>query len=1675
MSADTTEAPPEEAEGPAVQTSNYDLIRRRLSAQGEELRERAEALNARRQEYFGSTAMAVVGQDRIRTEHNCVPVDIVSVGGKLLFGYNVFIGLKKTTAVEDVFSLHSFRRGEEGIELDHVSQDSSKNFLSDPEFRRHFDDLYTYYKDAHLLQLRRIEGKLLAIFQIGSSRKDVRVLRWSVSANGEVSYIDNAGDRDNQPAPSHDFTWRSVTREDHVLGRHPHVSILDKVFVETVGGDLTIKVEDNTDDGLGIFREPVDDANQSLGDAVIEFAEVGVLILLKIRPYREETFRYFVFNTVTQDVGRIDAIGQSCIQLPEDHGVIYPGGYVLADGERRRFDLESGGMRYIECIRSPNGEDVLYVFYQPADGRYLLFAYNLIRKEVQNPIRCHGYSVFDDGSMIVFRVMGDDPTRVHPMQIWETPFVSDEHAAAQPTEDTFFSRIGNAELVRGISETLSIARMIDNQEPSVPVYEALIGAVQRTQDSFFWLVDDEAKLAEPLKEIAGTSELIIDEFVKVRELQDRAKEVLGELEDDQRTIMADTRWENWSDLQLFIDGLSELRGQRGRLITARETRYIDRGRLDELEEDVVERFDALSRATVEYLLAEDALTPYRGSIQELVDQVEEVQDTVEATKLRDRLDEIGEGLTLLTEVLSGLQVDDPNARTQILEGIAEILSLQNRARAMIDGRRRTLMEREGRAEFTVQFQLFSQSIQSSVAMADTPERCDELLTRLMVQLEELESRFSEFDEFLGQLTEKREELFEVFENRKQSLLEERQRRAHNTAEAAERILQGIQRRTARMRDVDELNAYFAADPMVLKVRELVESLRELDDPVRADDVQTRLRTVQDESIRTLRDKVDLYEEGADNVIRFGEHRFSVNTQEVELTMVARSGQMMLHVTGTDFFEPVDDEEFQKTREFWNQHLVSESPEVYRAEYLAAQILFDAEAGKEGLSIQGLHEKHLDEAGFGPLIRRYIEERFDEGYERGVHDSDAAVILDRVVGMYVTAGLLRFSPRARALATLFWTFKGKKEFGDSWARRARSFGRLRESLEHHGPLRKLGEEFANPLKEFGVELGMLEDDADAGAVSREAGAYLAEELVERDPHFVVSEDAQSLRDGFLEHLDREHTQLEFLEDLQELEEDLGARWELVTSWLSGFLDRHGEDHPGWTRALHDAVALLMTEDHLPHEVSSTRIFAEVPGLLGQHPRIRDQVMELYLDEFLARLRHFRDVRIPAYRRYRELSHEVLERERRRLRLEELKPRVLSTFVRNQLIDEVYLPLIGNNLAKQLGAVGDQGRSDRSGLLLLISPPGYGKTTLMEYIASRLGLVFMSINGPSLGHGVTSLDPAEAPNATARQEVEKVNLALEMGNNVLLYLDDIQHTDSEFLQKFISLCDATRRIEGVWKGQTRTYDMRGKRFAVVMAGNPYNEAGERFRIPDMLANRADTYNLGDILDGREDAFALSYVENALTSNSALAPLATRDREDLRRFLRIADGESIPLTEMTHDYSSGEAGEIVAILQKMITIQGVLLKVNQAYIQSANQDDRYRTEPPFMLQGSYRNMARLTARVVGAMNEQELQELIDDHYTGEAQTLTTGAEANLLKLAEIRGRMSESQQERWEEIRREFQRRNMMGGDDDPVARVASPLAGLVQKLDDVHGALSQDRLAGEMEQMRDALLELLARMK
>jgi hypothetical protein len=65
---------------------------------------------------------------------------------------------------------------------------------------------------------------------------------------------------------------------------------------------------------------------------------------------------------------------------------------------------------------------------------------------------------------------------------------------------------------------------------------------------------------------------------------------------------------------------------------------------------------------------------------------------------------------------------------------------------------------------------------------------------------------------------------------------------------------------------------------------------------------------------------------------------------------------------------------------------------------------------------------------------------------------------------------------------------------------------------------------------------------------------------------------------------------------------------------------------------------------------------------------------------------------------------------------------------------------------------------------------------------------------------------------------------------------------------------------------------------------------------------------------------------------------------------------------------------------------------------------------------------------------------HYRGESQTLTTGAESNLLKFKEMIGALTPEEAARWDEIKKSFRRNQFTKGADssDPVGRVVAQLA-------------------------------------
>ncbi|MFF0079252.1 DNA repair ATPase [Streptomyces canus] len=1593
----------------AVDTGTYEVLRDRLTAQATELARRAEALNARRTEEFGSRRLELAGTDRLHTGHGCVPRDFTPVGDVLLFGHNVFLDVKPQTTVGDVFTLYD-------RDLNRLADDAVPGLLDDPAFVREFAALYRYYRQAHLLQLRRVDGKLLAVFQTGEKSDDIRVLRWAVTEDGRATFLDARGDRDHVFPPSHDFAWTQTSREDHVLGRHPHVSVEGEVFVDTLGGALTVKTEDDTEAAEGIYSEPVDEPLQSLADADIAHARVGPLILLRIRPYKEDSHRYLVFNTLTRTVVRLDGIGQACRRLPEDQGIVFPGGYCLATGTHKTYDLDTDGLEFEREVRSPNGEDVLFAFHARGEGRSLLLPYNMIRKEVAAPLSCHGWALFDDGTLILLRADSHDPQRVHPLQLWNSPYVSDTHAARPPGAGPL-ARVGNADLVRGLSDCLSITRAVTETKPTSEVYEALAAACTRAADSHHWLTEPElGDLHTPLTQLRATAEQVLAEFETVQALTRQAADALAEATARVAAVVRRLRGEAPRSAAAWVTGLTELRHSQGHLLTLKDMRYADTDRIDELAADTEADLAAFGQRAVAHLARDNAFADHQADIEQLAADAETIATFADAAPVAARLDELADGLHTVTEVVAGLDIGDATVRTSIMERIAEVLGGVNRARATLHGRRRELLDREGRAEFTAEFALLGQAVIGALAAADSPEACDDQLAHALVRVENLESRFADFDDFLGRLADKRDEVHEAFSARKQTLADARARRAERLADSARRVLRTVARRAGTLADTDAIATYFTSDPMPAKIRRLAGELRELGDQVRAEELDGRLKAARQEALRALRDRTDLYTDDG-RTLRLGSHRFAVNTQPLDLTLVPHGDTLAFALTGTDYRSPVRDPDFAATRRYWDRPLPSESPEVYRSEHLAARLL--DEQGPAALA----------EADLPAVVRQAAEAAYDEGYQRGVHDHDATAILAVLLRLHEDAGLLRHEPAARAAAQIFWAHRTTAEERESWTRRAVSLARARDTFGLAPAIDDLRAELAEVIG------------------TRAAAAYLFEELTSGPDGFVISAGTRTLLDKF-----RRTVGTSAYDDDLAVLSGQAARRQLVEAWLTSYSTSTGtEITPG---DLAEAVAAELCPD-LPRYECDAPLTRSVAGLLGTHPRISGRSLTIRVDEFLARTREFRALDVPAHRAYQRCRAALVAAERTRLHLDEYRPAVMTTFARSKLIDEVYLPLVGDSLARQLGTTGESKRTDTGGLLLLISPPGYGKTTLMEYVADRLGLMLVKVNGPALGHAVTSLDPAEATNATARKEVERINFALEAGNNTLLYLDDIQHTSPELLQKFIPLCDATRRIDGVWDGEPRTYDLRGKRFAVCMAGNPYTESGSRFRVPDMLANRADVWNLGDVLTGKEDAFALSFVENSLTACPTLTPLAGRDRADLDLLIRLAEGDAtVRPDRLTHPYAPAELERILAVLRHLLAARETVLAVNTAYMASAGRSDAGRTEPPFQLQGSYRNMNKIAQRIQPVMNDTELAALIDDHYRSEAQTLSTGAEANLLKLAELRGTLTAGQAAHWAELKAAYVRTQTLGGPEgDPLTRAVAALALLADRVAAVESAINR----------------------
>ena len=175
--------------GIELEGGTYEIIRGRLLKQAKDLRSRLDELNAARKAVFGSIDTALVATERITTDNNCIPRDMMPLGQNFVFGYNVHMGLKTETHIEDVLSVYRYQ------ESDHTFHKINAEFLNDAAFAADFKNLYKYYREAQFTKFAHLGQNLYMVFRIGKSESDIKAFKWAMNGDA-LTYIDNRSDHE---------------------------------------------------------------------------------------------------------------------------------------------------------------------------------------------------------------------------------------------------------------------------------------------------------------------------------------------------------------------------------------------------------------------------------------------------------------------------------------------------------------------------------------------------------------------------------------------------------------------------------------------------------------------------------------------------------------------------------------------------------------------------------------------------------------------------------------------------------------------------------------------------------------------------------------------------------------------------------------------------------------------------------------------------------------------------------------------------------------------------------------------------------------------------------------------------------------------------------------------------------------------------------------------------------------------------------------------------------------------------------------------------------------------------------------------------------------------------------------------------------------------------------------
>jgi hypothetical protein len=1586
-----------------IDNNSYEIIRNRLQVQSKILSERLALLNKNRKEIFNTEQFELISNQRISTEQNGVARGMIAIGDICLFAYNVHFGLKEEIALEDVFSLYRFNG--QHFEL------AENTAIADPQFIIDFKNLYKYYRDAIFSKFYKTEHYLYMVFQTSKNLEDRKAFKW-IFNNNTLKYIDDRSIHEVKQSPQHSFTFTKTSLEDRRLGKYPHISILDKVFIEAIHGDITFKIEDNTSTGLGIFSEPVNNKDQQLDDANYYFADLGNIIAIKIQPY-QEGYRTYIYNVRTKQVHNIPSLLESGITLPDQQGIIFSNGYYLQTGEYKLYNNDIDNLEFMRTITSPNGEDYLYIYYQKRTNTYVLMSYNVIQQQVETPIICNGFTIFNDGKLIYFNAE-IEATRHHQVQIWQTPYTATLIENESLKENVVY-KIGNKNIVQAMAEGHAIIQLLNKEDSYEGLYVDLVKLSTTMLDSYFWIHDKNThNLATPLKEIQTIAETAIDEFAKVQSQRQYALQQESSMQQSIHVLTLTIKNATYENIESLIQQLYIVRQAQGKVKALKDVKYHNEAAIESMLQLLKGHNNSLSQDTVQFLLQEEALAIYEKAIQDQKNNIATVSKVTEAQQVAQQCADIASQLTLLMEVVNSLNIDDVTHKTKIIENISVLFSALNEVRSAIDTTIKTLRNTESIGAFHAQMTLLEQSMANYLSLSETLALCDEYYSKISVHIEELESKFADHENFIIKIAEKREQAVQAFDSKKENLITLRNKRINNVEQIGLRVINSITAKAKTLKTSEEIYSFFLSDIMVEKIHQLAQELKSLEDIGKAEHLTNSLKLVQERALQHLKDKAELYVDG-ENIIALGPYKFEVNKQKLHLTIIQQQQELKYHLLGTGFYSTINENAFAPYKSVWQQEYLAENNEVYKAEYLA-YLAYTAYCNTS------------ENFNLTSVINTLLEADYSSGYIKGVHNEDAILIAQHLIKLHIALGPLQYPINIRVAAQLFWKQLSLED--------EKKLVQAIQSVYH---LEKI---FSTSLKDSQsyrtLHHVIAQNNSTVNELEIEAMAHYLIMEIKKGSYFSYSAYAQKLKKEFSQYLQKHQQEDHYKQEIQQEYFSLIEQHALIQDWLKAFVP-HSSLPKIFFHYVAEAACFLQFNNYRLDEAIVEDTYL-IKGLKGHHRIIEASNYQLQYHNFIQKLESFETTTVPLYRTFQEQKRQHVALYEKQLRIKGMQAQPISSFMRNKLIHQVYLPMIGSNFAKQLGTADDNHRTARMGMLLLISPPGYGKTTLMEYLAATMGLHFVKINGPTIGHKITSLDPNETPISSAKAELEKINLGFEMGDNVMLYIDDIQHCSPEFLQQFISLADGQRKVDGIFEGQSKTYDLREKRFCLVMAANPYTESGQQFKIPDMLANRADVYNLGDVTSASNSLFELSFLENAIYENEYLKAFTQKNKEDFYKLVEHLQHAEDTIPEFEGNHTPAEIQDTSIVLRNLILIRNTILQVNALYIKSAHTQDVYRKEPAFKLQGSYRNMNKIASKVSPLLTANEIKNIVLEHYEAEAQTLTVHAEANLLKLKQVMELLSTKEEERYDFIIQTFQKNNQFSGlaDDDAQAKILLQLA-------------------------------------